>query len=69
MGRCTEVRNVGPEPRVGQGAHLNLFQEEVGLHEAVVHEATRRPAVLQEAGWVGTHLGVGSDQFAIMGHQ
>lgn len=63
------MKNVGPKPTVGQGAHLNLFQEEVGLHKAVVHEASRRPAVLQEAGWVGTNLGVGSDQLTVMGHQ
>lgn len=68
-GGDTGIKNVGPKPRVGQGAHLNLLQEEVGLHKAVVHEATGRPAILQEAGWVGTHLGVGSDQLAVMGHQ
>ena len=68
-GGGTGVRNVGPEPRVGQGTHLNLFQEEVDLHKAVVHEAIRCPAVLQEAGWVGTYLGVGSDQLTVMGHQ
>lgn len=63
------VKNAGPKPRVGCGAHLNLFQKEVGLHEAVAHEATGCPAVLQEAGWVGTHLGVGSNQLTVMGHQ
>jgi hypothetical protein len=46
-------RNKGQSP--GEwGTHLNLFQEEVGLHKTVVHEATGCLAVLQEAGWVGT---------------
>lgn len=63
------IKNTGPKLRVEWGAHLNLFQKEVGLHEAVAHEATGRPAVLQEAGWVRTHLGVGSDQLTVMGHQ
>lgn len=55
------MKDTGPKPRAGLGAHLNLLQKEVGLHKAVVHEATGRPAVLQEAGWVGTHFGVGSN--------
>lgn len=61
MGREDGVKNPGPKPRIGWRAHLNLFQKEVGLHKAVVHEAAGCPAVLQEAGWVGTHLGVGSN--------
>lgn len=59
------MKNTGTKPGEGGrgdwGVHLDLFQEEVGLHKAVVHEAPRRPAVLQEAGWIGTHLGVGAD--------
>lgn len=52
-----------------RGAHLNLLQEQVGLHKAVAHEATRCPAVLQEAGRVGTYFGVSSHQLAVMGDQ
>lgn len=60
-GGRARVKNTGPKAGVGWGAHLNLFQKEVGLHKAVVHEATGRPAVLQEAGGIGTHLGVGAN--------
>lgn len=51
------------------GAHLNLFQKQVGLHKAVAHEATGCPAVLQEAGRVGAYFGVSAHQLAVMGHQ
>lgn len=62
------MKKVGSKPRVSWGAHLNLLQEEVGLYKAVAHEATRCPAVLQEAGRVGTHLGVRSHQLTVMGY-
>lgn len=49
--------------------HLDLLQKQVGLHKAVVHEATWPTTVLQELGRVGSQFGIGTDQLTVMRDQ